>query len=105
MNLQTKIIQKIKADLANRSIKNQIKPLVKSGESEIEYDYQYCVHPDKEYDGVIFVISKKIMFHNQQIRDSQYQIYPYDLKGNYLIDYDIKGKCIGGFFRKIQQIA
>lgn len=101
MIMQQDILKKIKEDLRERSVKKQLQPLKKMGDSDVEWDYSYCTHPHHE--GILFVISKKIVFHNQRITDSKYCVYPYDKNGNYINDFDIKNICRGRFFNELKE--
>ncbi len=104
MELSDKVKKKIQADLLVRSIKNNVGELPNMGESQQEYDYSFCTSAMKGDEDLIFVVSTKMIYHNQSLKDTQYGVYPYDKEGNYIKDYDFDTRCTGTFFKNLKKI-
>ncbi len=88
MKISTTIKNKILADLKERSIKNNLGPMAKSGPSSQEYDYGFYASTLQDFSNKIFVVTKKMLFENSQLKDEVYVVYPYDANGNFITGMD-----------------
>jgi hypothetical protein len=99
------ILQKIKEDIAKRSIYKNIGMFPQTGSSKQEYNYRYCKSKMDELKDHYFVVSKIIRFSGSSISDFGYNVYVYDKNGKYLDDPMIMDKCKGAFFDNLIEIT
>ena len=98
------MIDKIKEDIVERSMKKNFMPMPQSGKSQHEFDYQFCTSDLKELKGYYFVVSKIMKYQGSSMVDYGYEVYVYDKNGNYVDDSAIKNKCKGKFFDSLKEI-
>jgi hypothetical protein len=98
-------LQKIKEDIAKRSISKNIGYFPQTGGSKQEYGYRYCKSEMKGMEDNYFVVSKIIRFTGSSITDFGYNVYVYDKNGNYIDDPVISEKCKGAFFETLNDVT
>jgi hypothetical protein len=98
------MIEKIKQDIVERSMRKNFTPLAQSGKSQHEFDYKYCTSDLSDLKGYYFVVSKIMKYQGSSMVDYGYEVYVYDKKGNFVDDPAIKGKCRGKFFDSLKDI-
>lgn len=98
-------LQKIKEDIAKRSIARNIGFFPQTGASKQEYGYRYCKSDMKGMEDMYFVVSKIIRFTGSSITDFGYNVYAYDKNGNYIDDPQISEKCKGVFFETLNDVT
>ena len=79
-------------------LKKNLVDLKKMGHSEVEGEYKFCC--TSEYPDNYFVISVIYKYNNQQLDDTMYGVYCFDVQGN-KVDFD-REKCKGHFYRNMQ---
>lgn len=97
-------IEKIKADLAERSIRKSIGYLPQTGHSEHEFDHRFCTSSAEGMDGYTVVVSKIFKYNNQSLDDFSYAYYVYDKDGNFVEDENINSKCKGKFLETLKDL-
>ena len=98
------MIEKIKQDIVERSMRENFTILPQSGKSKHEFDYRYCTSDLDNLQGYYFVVSKVMKYQGNSMVDYGYEVYVYDAKGNYVKDDNIKQKCKGKFFDSLKDI-
>lgn len=96
------VIEKINTDIFERSMKNNFKELEKMGYSSHEFEYRRCKANTKDLEDLYFIVSKKIEYHNSSVTGFKYQVYAYDKNGNYVNDNSVYEKCVGKFFKNLE---
>lgn len=97
-------IEKIKKDIAQRSIKKSIGYLPQNGKSEHEFNHRFCTSSMKELDGYTIVVSKIFKYNGQSLNDFGYNYYVYDKAGNFVQDPKINALCKGRFRETLKDI-
>ena len=98
------MIEKIKKDITERSIKKNFTLFPQTGKSQHEFDYRYCksdLEGLKDYD---FVVSKVMKYSGSSMVDYGYVVYVYDKNGNFVDNPNIQERCKGNFFESIKDI-
>jgi hypothetical protein len=98
------IIEKIDADIFERSIKHNFKLFPKMGKSTHEFNYRKCKSPIEGLENYFFVVSEKLYYNNGGLVDFKKEVYAYDENGEYVTDESVYKKCRGGFFKKLINI-
>jgi len=99
------VLQKIKEDIAKRSVARSIGYFPQSGPSQQEFERRYCKSTMEGMKDNFFVVSKIIRFTNSSITDFGYNVYVYDKDGNYVDDPIVNEKCKGVFFETLNDIT
>ena len=99
-----KVIDKINDDILERSMKNNFKELEKMGYSSHEFEYRTCRCKDPELKDYYFVVSKKLEYKNGSLIGYNYKVYAYDKNGNYVREDSVYHKCVGSFFKNLEDI-
>jgi hypothetical protein len=95
------MIDKIKDDITERSIKKNFSLLPNQGKAEHQYDYRICKSELEDLEGYYFVVSKIIQYNGVSIDDYGYVVYVYDKNGDFVNDDSIQQKCKGKFFESL----
>ncbi len=98
------MLEKIKKDILERSIRKNFSALPQSGKSHHEFDYRYCKSDIKDLQEYYFVVSKILKYSGNSLNDFGYMVYVYDKNGEYVDDPYITEKCRGKFFDSIKDI-
>lgn len=98
------VIEKINDDILERSMKHNFKELEKMGLSSHEFEYRTCKCNDPLLKDYYFVVSKKMDYRNGSLIGYNYKVYAYDKDGNYVNDESVYAKCVGSFFKKLEDI-
>ena len=94
------MIEKIKEDITERSIKKNFSLLPKTNGGH-EYDYRICKSSLDGLEGYYFVVSRFIRYGGVSINDFGYIVYVYDKDGNFVDNDEINKKCKGRFFQTL----
>lgn len=97
-------LQKIKKDIAERSISKNIGFFPQTGGSQQEFEHRYCTSSMKGMEDKYFVVAKTIQFTGSSITNFGYNVYVYDKDGNYIDDPLITEKCKGVFYETLKDI-
>jgi hypothetical protein len=98
------MIEKIKNDITQRSIKKNFTLFPQTGKSQHEFDYRYCKSDLKELENYYFVVSKVMKYSGSSMVDYGYVVYVYDKNGNFVDNPNIQERCKGSFFDSIKDI-
>ena len=98
-------LQKIKEDIAKRSVAKSIGYFPQTGGSQQEYGDRYCKSEMKGMEDKYFVVSKILRFTGSSITDFGYNVYVYDKEGNYIDDPMLSEKCKGEFFETLNDVT
>jgi len=98
------MIDKIKKDITERSIRNNFSFLSSAGKSQHEFGYRYCTSNIEGLENNYFVVSKVIKYKGNSMDDYGYVVYAYDSNGDYTKDENIMNKCTGKFFSSLKDI-
>ena len=77
------MIEKIKKDITERSIKKNFTLLPQTGKSQHEFDYRFCKSELEGLKDYYFVVSKVMKYQGNSMVDYGYVVYVYDKNGNY----------------------
>ncbi len=98
------VLEKIKADIFERSMKHNFKELPKMGYSSQEFEYRICKSNMKGLYYYNFVVSKKLEYHNGSMTGYKYMVYAYTKDGDYITDETLYKICRGKFFKSLIDI-
>jgi hypothetical protein len=98
------MIEKIKNDITQRSIKKNFTLFPQTGKSQHEFDYRYCKSDLKGLENYYFVVSKIMKYSGSSMVDYGYVVYVYDKNGNFVDNPNIQERCKGSFFDSIKDI-
>jgi len=98
------MIDKIKKDITERSIRKNFSFLSSAGKSQHEFNYRYCKSDMSDLENYYFVVSHVIKYKGNSMDDYGYVVYVYDSNGDYVEDPKIVNKCIGKFFSSLKDI-
>jgi hypothetical protein len=98
------MIEKIKKDITERSIKKNFTLFPQSGKSQHEFDYRFCKSELEGLKDYYFVVSKVMKYQSSSMVDYGYLVYVYDKNGNYVDNPKIQERCKGSFFDTIKDI-
>ena len=98
------VLDKIRKDIAERSIYKNIKMFPQTGGSSHEFDYRYCTSALDKYKDMFFVVSKIYKYQGNSLSDFGFMVYPYDKNGNFIDDPEFRKKCEGNFFGNLKDI-
>lgn len=98
------MLDKIKKDITERSIRKNFTYLPQTGSSQHEYDYRYCKSDMEGLENYYFVVSKVFKYKGNSLNDYGYNVYVYDENGEFVQDPAITEKCRGKFFDSIKDI-
>lgn len=98
------MLDKIKKDITERSIRKNFVPFPQTGISQHEYDYRYCKSDMEGLENYYFVVSKVFKYKGSSLNDYGYSVYVYDENGEFVEDPSITEKCRGNFFDSIKDI-
>lgn len=99
------ILEKIKEDIVERSLRKNFKLFPTAGKSEHEFSHRYCKSDMEGLQDYYFVVSKILKYKGNSIDDYGYVVYVYDKEGNFVEDPEINSKCRGQFFDSIKDIT
>jgi hypothetical protein len=98
------MIEKIKTDIIERSMRHNHTPMQQTSSSQQEYDYRYYTSSIPSLKDYTFVVSKFISYKASSMDDFGRNVYIYDKEGNFINDRDIQKQCKGDFFLTLNEI-
>ena len=97
--MESTVESKIKQFVIDKNLKETLRELPKHGNYYVENEYKLSSNP--KLPEMLFVISKRISFHNHSIADKRYCVYAFDKNtGELSKDFEGNGKCYEGFYNE-----
>lgn len=96
--IRQSVIDKIEKDCRMKMLQKNIGIVNPKAPFEQEYEPQIAVSNAQQFKDYVFVITKSLKFKGRSIDDHHYNIYAYDLEGNYLKELDLSD--VGNLFMK-----